>query len=277
MGVLGIIAGGGELPVAIAQSARDAGRDVLVLAMSGADDELSSFPREDVGIGELGKTLALLKKHGCDEITLAGRVPRPDWSAIRLDARGAMALPKVLAAALKGDDAIMRAMIAIFEKEGIRVVGTAYAAPDLIASVGVYGRHKPGEQALEDIKLAREVVRRMGKLDIGQATAVCEGLVLAVEAAEGTDAMLERIPLLSKNQRGTSEKRRGVLVKAPKPNQERRIDLPVVGTRTVELAAAGGLVGIAVEAGGALILRKEKLVSRADELGMFVMAFEPGQ
>jgi len=275
MGALGIIAGGGELPVAIAQSARDAGRDVLVLAMAGADEELSNFSREDIGIGELGKTLSLLKQHGCNEITLAGRVSRPDWSTIRLDTRGALALPKVAAAALKGDDAIMRTMIGIFEKEGIRVVGTADAAPDLIAVAGVYGRHKPSEQSLEDIKLAREVVRQMGTLDIGQATAVCEGLVLAVEAAEGTDAMLERIPSLSKNQRGTPQKRRGVLVKAPKPNQERRVDLPVIGTRTVELAAAGGLVGIAVEAGGALVLRKDRLVQLADTLGLFIMAFDP--
>lgn len=275
MGALGIVAGGGELPVAIAQSVRDTGRNVFVLAMAGADEELSNFPRENVGIGELGRTFSLLKKHGCNEITLAGRVSRPDWSGIRLDARGALALPKVVAAALKGDDAIMRAMIGIFEKEGIRVIGTADAAPGLIAVPGVYGRNKPSEQSLQDIQQARDVIYRMGELDIGQATAVCEGLVLAVEAAEGTDAMLERIPLLSKNQRGTAEKRRGVLVKAPKPNQERRVDLPVIGTRTIELAAAGGLAGVAVEAGGALILRKDKLLRLADGLGMFIMAFDP--
>jgi hypothetical protein len=275
MGALGIVAGGGELPVAIAQSARDAGRDVFVLAMPGADEELSNFPLENVGIGELGRTFSLLKKHGCNEVILAGRVSRPDWSGIRLDARGALALPKVIAAALKGDDAIMRAMIAIFEKEGIGVIGTADAAPGLIAAPGVYGRYKPSEQSLQDIKQARDVIYRMGELDIGQATAVCEGLVLAVEAAEGTDAMLERIPLLSKNQRGTTGKRRGVLVKAPKPNQERRVDLPVIGTRTIELAAAGGLAGVAVEAGGTLILRKDKLVRVADGLGLFIMAFDP--
>jgi DUF1009 family protein len=275
MGALGIIAGGGELPVAIAQSARDAGRQVLVVAMAGAEKELSQFSREDVGIGELGKTLALLKKHSCNEITFAGRVSRPNWKAIRLDTRGALALPKVIAAALKGDDAIMRAMIGIFEKEGVRVIGTADAAPDLIARAGVYGRYKPVAQSLEDIQLAREVVRRLGELDIGQATAVCEGLVLAVEAAEGTDAMLERIPSLSTNQRGTPDKRRGVLVKAPKPHQERRVDLPVIGMRTVELASVAGLAGIAVEAGATLIMRRKRLVARADELGLFVMAFDP--
>jgi DUF1009 family protein len=275
MGTLAIIAGGGELPVAIAESVRDSGRDVLVLAMGGADDALSVFPRENVGIGELGKSFALLKKHACDEVTFAGKVSRPEWNAIKLDTRGVMALPKVVAAALKGDDALMRTMIGMFEKEGFRVIGTADAAPNLIATGGVYGRIKPSEQALADIAQAREIVRAMGALDIGQAAAVAEGLTLAVEAAEGTDAMLERLTHLSKNLRGTPEKRRGVLVKAPKPRQELRIDLPVIGARTIELAAAGGLAGVAVEAGGALLMRKTKLVELADRLGMFVMAFDP--
>jgi DUF1009 family protein len=275
MGTLGIIAGGGELPVAIAESVRDSGREVFVLALAGADDALASFPREDVGIGELGKSFALLKKHDCGEITLAGKVSRPEWNAIRLDARGVMALPKVVAAALKGDDALMRTMIAIFEKEGFRVIGTAEASPSLIATAGVYGWYRPDAQALADIAQAREIVRQMGKLDIGQATAVCEGLTLAVEAAEGTDAMLERLANLPRNLRGTAEKRRGVLVKAPKPQQERRVDLPVIGVRTIELAAAAGLAGVAVEAGSALLMRKAKLVEAADRLGLFVMAFDP--
>jgi UDP-2,3-diacylglucosamine hydrolase len=272
--VLGIIAGGGELPLAIAESAQAAGRDVFVLAMNGSEEALSAFPREEVGIGELGKTFSLLKAHHCAEITFAGRVSRPDWSALKLDARGALALPKVVASALKGDDVLMRAMLGIFEKEGFRVVGTAEAAPDLIANPGVYGRHKPEAQALADIAQAREVIRRLGDLDIGQAAAVADGLVLAVEAAEGTDAMLDRLTYLPKNLRGTERKRCGVLVKAPKPAQERRVDLPVVGVRTIELAAAGGLGGVAVEAGAALLMRKIKIVEAADRLGLFVMAFD---
>jgi DUF1009 family protein len=276
MTALGIIAGGGELPLAIAESARESGRDVFILALSGADEGLSNFPGESTGIGELGKSLSLLRKHGCDDVTFAGRVSRPDWRALKLDARGALALPKVAAAALKGDDALMRAVLGVFEKEGFRVVGTMEAAPNLIATPGVYGRHAPHGQALDDIALARSVVQRLGEMDIGQAAVVADGLVLAVEAAEGTDAMLERLPLLSKNLRGTPEKRRGVLVKAPKPAQERRVDLPVVGVRTIELAATGGLAGVAVEAGAALIMRKAKIVEAADRLGLFVMAFDPG-
>ncbi|HEY8949375.1 MAG TPA: UDP-2,3-diacylglucosamine diphosphatase LpxI, partial [Rhizomicrobium sp.] len=260
MATLGIIAGGGELPLAIAESAHEAGRQIFVLGLPGADEALSQFPHENTGIGELGKSLSLLRKHGCDELTFAGRVARPEWGALKLDARGALALPKVAAAALKGDDALMRAMLGIFEKEGFRVVGTADAAPDLIAMAGVYGRHAPDSQAQADIAQAREVVQRMGELDIGQAAVVADGLVLAVEAAEGTDAMLERLSQLPKNLRGTPQKRRGVLVKAPKPGQERRVDLPVIGVRTIELASAGGLAGVAVEAGAALVMRKARIV-----------------
>ena len=275
MTTLGIIAGGGELPLAIAESVRDSGRDIFVLTLPGAEEALSQFPGERAGIGELGKSLSLLKQNRCDAVTFAGRVSRPDWRALKLDARGALALPKVAAAALKGDDALMRAVLAVFEKEGFRVIGTAEAAPDLIASAGVYGRHAPDAQALEDISLARIVVRRLGELDIGQAAAVADGLVLAVEAAEGTDAMLQRLPQLSRNLRGTAERRRGVLVKAPKPAQDRRVDLPVIGVRTIELAAEGGLAGVAVEAGAALIMRKGKIIEAANALGLFVMAFDP--
>jgi DUF1009 family protein len=275
MTTLGIIAGGGELPLAIAESAHEAGQSVFVLALSGADDGLSRFPREEAGLGELGKSLSLLKKHGCEAVTFAGRVSRPVWSDLKLDARGVLALPKVAAAALKGDDALMRAMLAIFEKEGFRVIGTAEAAPGLIAKAGIYGRHKPDGQSQADIAQARAVVRSMGALDIGQAAAVADGLVLAVEAAEGTDAMLERLTHLPKNLRGTPQKRRGVLVKAPKPTQDRRVDLPVIGVRTIELASASGLSGVAVEAGAALLIRKTEVVETADRLGLFVMAFEP--
>lgn len=275
MAALGIIAGGGELPLAIAESARDDGRDVFVLMLPGADSGLLQFSHEETGIGELGKSLALLKRSKCEDLAFAGRVARPEWSNLKLDARGALSLPKVAAAALKGDDALMRAMLGIFEKEGFRIVGTAEAAPNLIATTGVYGQYRPDAQAQSDVAQARDVVCNMGALDIGQAAAVADGLVLAVEAAEGTDAMLERLVRLPANLRGTPNKRRGVLVKAPKPTQDRRVDLPVIGVRTIELASAGGLAGIAVEAGGALLMRKAKIVEAADRLGLFVMAFEP--
>ncbi|MGH6871006.1 MAG: LpxI family protein [Rhizomicrobium sp.] len=274
MSRLGIMAGGGDLPVAIAESARAAGRGVFVLRMPGADQDFGDVAQASVGIGEWGRTMSLLHGHDCDEITMAGKLARPDWKTIKPDMKGLLVAPGVFKAALKGDDALLRHMIGLVEKEGFRVVGTAEAAPGLIAPAGLYGRHKPDAQANDDLQHAFRIVRRMGELDIGQAAVVCEGLTLAIEAAEGTDAMLERLTQLPRHLRGTVSDRLGVMVKAPKPRQERRVDLPVIGVRTVELCAAAGLAGIAVEAGAALLVRRQTIVEAADRLGLFVMGVE---
>lgn len=276
-GTLGIIAGGGELPIAIAESARDAGRSVFLIALQGiAARDVESFPHAWISFGQVSKCMKLLQDAGCGDVTLAGRVSRPEFSAIKVDARGALELPKVMAAAIKGDDALLRAMIALFEKEGFRVIGTAEAAPDLVVPKGKLGRHAPTKAQENDIAFGVKAARALGALDIGQAVAVCDGLVLAVEAAEGTDAMIARIATLPTSVRGTAAKRRGVLVKAPKPKQERRADLPVIGAHTIEKAAEAGLAGVAVEAGAALLMHRQKTIETADRLGLFIVGFDAG-
>src|SRR6185437_14894517 len=169
------------------------------------------------------------------------------------------------------DDALLRSVVDMFEREGMRVVGAAEAAPDLIAKAGVFGRVQPNAENTGDIALAFKVARAMGEFDVGQAAIVCANLTLAVEAAEGTDAMIARIVNLPEHLRGTKSKLRGVLVKAPKPIQDGKTDLPVIGVHTVRNAHAAALAGIAVEAGGALIVDREAVVSEADRLGMFVI------
>jgi len=277
-GALGIIAGGGELPIAIASAARDAGRDVFVIGVSGmvSEIELAPFPHIVAGLGELGRALRVLKEANCGDVTFAGRVPRPKFNQIKVDAKGALALPWVLSAARRGDDALMRTILGLFEKEGFRVIGSDEAAASLLAPRGLLGSVEPGEQEFADIARAVKVVRAMGLHDIGQAAVVAEGVVLAVEAAEGTDAMLRRVADLPDTLCGTSSARRGVLVKAPKPDQERRVDLPVVGRQTIELASAAGLSGVAIQAGSTLVLHKSELIARADGLGLFVMGFAAG-
>ncbi len=271
-GALGIIAGGGELPRAIAASARGAGRAVFVLALAGmTDDWARDYPHETVALGELGRAMKAFRSHDCTDVTLAGKVQRPKFSEIRLDAKAVLAAPRVIAAALRGDDALLRAVVDMFEREGMRVVGAAEAAPDLIARVGVFGRIQPNAENNSDIALAFKVARAMGAFDVGQAAIVCAGLTLAVEAAEGTDAMIARIVNLPEHLRGTKGKLRGVLVKAPKPIQDGKTDLPVIGVQTVRNAHAVALAGIAVEAGGALIVDREAVVSEADRLGMFLI------
>ncbi|MBV9571149.1 MAG: UDP-2,3-diacylglucosamine diphosphatase LpxI [Alphaproteobacteria bacterium] len=273
---LGIIAGGGELPVAVAQSASESGRSIFILSLNDlADDRLAKFPHEKASPGEAGRILSLFRQHGCSDIVLVGKVARPKWNELKFDATAVRKLPKVMSAALKGDDALLRSFVDILEGEGFRVVGVAEAAPGLLAPVGAVGKHRPSPRDEADIKRGIEVVRTLGACDVGQAVVVCEGLVLAVEAAEGTDAMIARIAGLSETIRGTAEKPRGVLIKARKSTQDGRTDLPVVGPDTVKNVLAVGLAGIAVEAGSSLVVNRQAVVERADGAGLFLFGFSP--
>lgn len=276
MSALGIIAGGGELPAAIAESAIEAGRPVFIVALLGsADDNIARFRHEWVGIGEVGKTLKLLRANDCADILLVGRVARPRFSDIKVDTKGLMLLPKVIAAARKGDDALLRTLVGAFDAEGFRTVGVEEAAPGLVAKEGLLGSVAVPAELADDIALAVKVVRRLGVLDVGQAAAVCDGLVLAVEAAEGTDAMIARVGTLPDAIRGTPQRRRGVLAKALKPSQDRKTDLPVIGVQTVRNVAAAGLAGIVVEAGRTLIMNRRAVIEAADASGLFVTCFAP--
>lgn len=271
-GALGIIAGGGDLPRAIAESAHASGRSVFVLRlMNLTGDWANEYANETFALGELGRAMKALKAHECSDVILAGNVQRPKFSEIKLDTRAMLAAPRVIAAALKGDDALLRSVVDMFEREGMRVVGAAEAAPNLIAKPGVMGRVKPSAENESDIVLAFRVARAMGAFDVGQAAVVCAGLTLSVEAAEGTDATVARVALLPEHIRGTPGKLRGVLVKAPKPIQDRKTDLPVVGVETVRNAAKVYLAGIAIEAGGALIVDRAAVVAEADRLGLFLV------
>ncbi len=272
---LGIIAGGGELPRIVAESARAGGRPVFVLALKGfAGDWTGAFPSATVGLGEFGKAIKSLREADCGDIILLGRVSRPVFSDVKVDTKALLALPKITAAAMKGDDALLRYFVEFFEGEGFHPVGVTEAAPDLLAGTGALGKNVPSAENISDIAKALKIVRQLGALDVGQAAVVCLGLTLAVEAAEGTDAMLQRLLNLPTDIRGTPQNRKGVLVKALKPVQDRKTDLPVVGVSTVENAAHAGLAGIAIEAGAALIMNRKAVAEAADRLGLFVVGIE---
>ncbi|MEH6489565.1 LpxI family protein [Hyphomonas oceanitis] len=272
---LGLIAGLGDLPVSIAENAVQTGQGVYVLRLKGFEEpRLAAYPGDVVGLGEVGKLYTLLKKAGCKDVLFAGIVKRPNFKDLKLDLRGAALLPKVIAEAGKGDDALLRLLVREMEKQGFNVVGSDKVNAGLLAPSGLIAGPQPIETALADIKRGAHVVAALGDLDIGQGCVVCDGLVLAVEAQEGTDAMLARIATLPEAIRGTPNARRGVLVKRPKPGQERRIDLPTVGLSTVEHVAAAGLAGLAVEADGALMLGRDKMQAAAERLGIFIYGFE---
>jgi len=273
---LGLIAAGGDLPKAIAESARSQGRQVFVIALSGsAEDWVAGFAHEWCSLGEVGKVVKALKGAGVSDLCLAGKIARPKFSDVKLDWKGVTVAPGIIKAARKGDDAMLRAVVETFEREGFRAIGAQEAAPGLLAQEGPLGRFTPDAEDDADIAAAFRIVRLLGELDVGQAAVVSEGLPLAVEAAEGTDAMIARIATLPKHFRGQQGKRRGVLVKAPKPIQDRKTDLPVIGVQTVRNAAAVGLCGIALEAGGALILDRKAVAEEADKLGLFVIGVRP--
>jgi DUF1009 family protein len=226
-----------------------------------------------VALGETGKTLKLLHDNDCSDVLLAGRVARPRFSDIKPDARSLVLLPRIIAAARKGDDALLRAVVDIFESEGFRAIGIEAAAPGLLAAAGTLGRIAPSPEDEGDIVVGVKVVRQLGALDIGQAAVICAGLTLAVEAAEGTDAMIARVAGLPDAIRGVPGRPKGVLVKALKPGQDRKTDLPVIGIQTVKNAAQACLAGIAVEAGRCLIVDRHRVIEEADRAGLFIAGF----
>ncbi len=275
-GRLGLIAGGGDLPLQIARHCVETGRPLFVVRLRGfADPTMDAFPGEVVGLAEVGRCIRVLKQAGCESVCLAGNVARPDFVALKPDLRGMAMLPRLVLEARKGDDALLRAVLDEFRKEGFVIEGAHEARSDLVLGAGVLGRHAPDARHKADIQRALEIARRIGELDIGQGAVVCDGLVLAVEAQEGTDAMLRRVaeevaPAL----RGEAGRLRGVLAKAPKPIQETRVDLPTLGPATVRGAARAGLAGIVGEAGRTLVLEREAVIRLADELGLFVVGVE---
>jgi DUF1009 family protein len=271
---LGVIAGGGELPVVLAEHCAASGKPYFIARVTPfAAPDLDAHPGATHGLGAMGARMDALRQAGCDAIVLVGQIPRLDPRTLQLDAAAIAMLPALLAAAPQGDDALLRAVLSEHEKAGFNVVGADQAMSDLLATPRAWGAHAPNERQLKDIKRAAQVAAKVGEMDIGQGAVVCDGVVLAVEAQEGTDAMLKRVAELPERLRGTVEAPRGVLVKRPKPIQERRIDLPVIGVRTIEGAAAAGLAGVAVEANGALAVRRDAIIAAADRAGLFVFGF----
>lgn len=275
---LGIIAGGGELPVVLALHCAAGNAPYFVARIAPyANAALETHPGATHSLGAMGARMAALRDAGCDAVVLIGQVLRQDPRGLDLDDGGRAMVPDLLEAASKGDDALLRVLVEHHERAGFRVIGVEEAMGDLLAPPGVWGQHTPTEAQRKDIAKAARVAAAIGAYDVGQGVVVCDGLVLAVEAQEGTDRMLARVAELPEAVRGSAEARRGVLVKRPKPIQDRRIDMPTIGARTIEGAVAASLAGVAVEAGGALAVRRAELVAAADRAGLFVYGFTPAE
>lgn len=270
--MLGLIAGGGRLPVEIVRRRKAAGLETYVIRLAGmAGPELAGEPGIELGITKLGRITDALKTARCDSVCFAGLVTRPDFGSLAPDLKDLPLAPGVIAAARRGDDALLRHLLTHFEKAGLRAVGAHEAAGDLTLRAGPVGRLEVAEAASADAAKALEVARAVGALDVGQGAVVARGLVLAVEAQEGTDAMLARVAGLPASLRGTARDRLGVLAKAAKPIQDLNADMPTLGTATVEAAAAAGLAGIVAEAERTLLIDPASVSETADRLGLFVV------
>jgi DUF1009 family protein len=272
---LGIVAGGGGLPAEIASRCARTGRPYFVVRLKGfADEATLGHPSAEIGLAELGKVFKTLRAEQCEAVCFAGTVARPDFGKLKPDIRGMAALPSIIAAGRKGDDGLLRAVLDEFRKEGFAIEGAHEAAASMTLPLGILGTVSPAESCGEDIQRALVAARAIGRLDIGQGAVVCHGLVLAVEAQEGTDAMLHRVRGLPEAIRGAPGRMAGVLAKAPKPIQSTDVDLPTIGVTTVRGAAQAGLAGIVGEAGRLLIVNREETVAMANDLGLFILGVE---
>lgn len=264
---LGIVAGSGALPRRLIEHCRNTGRDVFVLAIDGeaTAETVRGVPHAWCRLGAAATALELLHGARVEELVLAGGVRRPSLASLRPDWRAARFFARIGFRAL-GDDGLLSAAIKEIEREGFRVVGAdtllgeAATMPD-----GPVGALHPDEAAFADIEYGFRIIRAIGALDIGQAVVVQQGMVLGIEAIEGTDALVRRCAQLRRDGPG------GVLVKGEKPGQERRVDRPVIGPQTVTVAAESGLRGIAAEAGATLLLDRDAVARAADAVGLFVV------
>ena len=268
---LGIIAGGGALPGQVAAAARAAGRAVFILGLEGFADPavVAPWPHEIRRLGAAGRIIAALRQHGCQDLVMIGPIRRPSLLDLRPDAEGAKLLARVGRAAFAGDDGLLAAVIRVLTEEGFRVIGAHEIIREVVAPAGVLTQTQPDAQAMSDIDRGVQVARMLGAADVGQGCVVQQGLVLAVEAIEGTDAMLLRAGALRRDGIG------GVLVKLVKPSQDKRADLPTVGPDTVRNAAAAGLRGLAFEAGATILAEREASLAAADAAGLFLLGLEP--
>ena len=264
---LGIVAGSGALPHALIEACERMKRPFFVLGLKGHANPKEydkALPMEWVRLGAIGKAFRLMRKNGVEEIVMIGAVKRPSFVGLFPDFRALKAIIHLKKKAL-GDDGLLRRIAKEVESEGFKVVGIDSILPHLLATEGVYTHEVPLPKDQTDIKRGIEVAKLLGKADVGQSVIVQQGLVLAVEGIEGTDALIRRTADLKRKGGG------GVLVKMTKPGQDRRMDLPTIGPATVQAVKNAGFVGIAVQAGGVLISQSEQTVKLANQLGLFIV------
>jgi DUF1009 family protein len=269
---IGLIAAGGVMPFAVADSLIARGNSPVLFALKGACDPVAveRFRHHWISVGQVGRAIKLFRAENCRDLVFIGSIVRPALSEIRLDWGTLRVMARLWAAFRGGDDHLLSGIGRILEQDGFRMVGIRDVAPDLLMPAGCLTRAAPDAEAEADIARGSEVLRALSPFDIGQAVVVIDGHVVGVEDIEGTDGLLARIARLRAQGRIRAANKRGVLVKAPKAGQDLRFDLPTIGPRTVEGVRDAGLAGVAVAAGTAQVVEPEAVITAADAAGLFV-------
>jgi len=271
-GPLAIVAGGGSIPIAVAEAVIRRGRRVVLFPVRGWADPaaVERFPHYWVAVGQGGRLARYAHAEGCRDMVLVGTALRPALTSLRLDWTTLRLLPEIWRAFRGGDDHLLSGVARIFHDLGFRIVGAHEVAPEILMPRGNIGTFGPEQRDLADIARGLALLRALGPFDVGQAVVVADNQVLAIEAVDGTDNMLERIAELRERGRVATGKGVGVLIKAPKPTQDRRLDMPAIGPKTVEAAARAGLAGIAVVAESTIVAEPPELARAADAAKLFV-------
>jgi DUF1009 family protein len=269
---IGLIAAGGVMPFAVADSLTARGINPVLFALKGACDpvRVERFRHHWISVGQVGRAVKLFRSENCRDLVFIGTLVRPALSEIRLDWGTLRVLGRLWAAFRGGDDHLLSGIGRILEQDGFRMVGIRDVAPDLLMPEGCMTRMAPDEEAAADIARGREVLRALSPFDIGQAAVVIDGHVVGVEDIEGTDGLLARVARLRDEGRIRARAARGVLVKAPKSAQDLRFDLPTIGPRTIEGAAKARLAGVAIVAGNTIVVEPQVMIEAADTAGLFV-------
>ena len=270
---LAVVCGSGSLPYAVARAALRQGRRVVLFAIRGSADpkSVSAFPHHWTSIGQLGRNFDLLREEGCRDLVFIGGVVRPTLSQVRLDFLTLRLLPRIFGLFRRGDDGLLSGLGELLEEHGFRILGAHEVANELLMPLGAVGSRTPGDSDWIDIQRGLALLDATGPFDVGQAVVVSDNRVLAIEAAEGTDEILTRLAELRERGQILARPGSGVLVKAPKPNQDRRFDLPTIGPQTVAGAARAGLAGIAVVAESTIVAEVDRIATAADHAGIFVV------
>lgn len=273
-GPVALICGEGRFPLVAAKAAQQGGREVFLLALKGvADPGVENFPHVWLGVGQLGAALREIERAGAKKLCFIGGLGRPEFADLRPDWGAIRRIPEILRLLKGGDDHALKGVIKLFEQEGLEVIGVESLAPQLVAAKGAMNRLALPKNFAEDLDFGRACLSAMSAFDVGQGLVLNHRRIVALEAAEGTDAMLERVAHLRDIGRWRAKPPSGFLIKAPKQGQDLRVDLPAIGPKTIAAAKKAGLCGVAVEAGKVLVLDRDEVAAQAEAAGLFFYGF----